>query len=125
MTSQGSAHTRFRRAVQGGNPLIVTAACLELERVTLADALAVCLVYRDRDPDPDRFARAAARWHARYVSERRAGVGESQFVLACLTALADERCAEAAGEGLATLCERAGLDREQRVLEDWLRRRAA
>ena len=45
----GSPYTRFRRALAGRNSLLVTAAALELGRLSLADALAVCLVFRDHD----------------------------------------------------------------------------
>jgi len=35
--------------------------------VSLADALALCLLVRDREPV--RFARVALRWHARFCAE--------------------------------------------------------
>ncbi len=47
----GSPYPRFKRALATGNPTLVTAAALELERLSLADALAVCLVFRDHDHD--------------------------------------------------------------------------
>ena len=38
MTSQGSPHARFRRALRTGNIHIVRAAALELPQIGLADA---------------------------------------------------------------------------------------
>ena len=67
MTSQGGPHARFRRALASGNPLVATAAALELPRVRLEDALALVLLYH-RAGD-GRFERAALRWHARACVE--------------------------------------------------------
>ncbi len=54
--------------------------------MSLADALALCLLVRDREPH--RFARVALRWHARFCSET-PGVGleEARLVLDLLSAL--------------------------------------
>jgi hypothetical protein len=71
VTSQGSAYMRFRRALEPGNPMIVTAAAAEVGRLSLADALAVTLVYLPEDPA--RFERALVRWHARSGLEKRPG----------------------------------------------------
>jgi uncharacterized protein with PIN domain len=67
MSSQGSPHTRFKRALATGDPTIATAAALELPRVLLEDALALVLLYH-RAGD-ERFERAALRWHARLCAE--------------------------------------------------------
>ena len=70
MTSQGSAITRFERAVNTGNPNIVLAAAHELPKpILLRDALRVVLVLATNAPD--RFPTVAARFGARLVSERR------------------------------------------------------
>ena len=60
MTSEGSAYARFRRALESGTPLTVRTAAAELARIGLADALAICLLFLDREPE--LFPRAAARW---------------------------------------------------------------
>lgn len=66
VTSGGSPDIRFRRALATGNPTIVLAAAAELSQLSLADALAVCLVlYGDRE----RYGRAAVRWHGRLCTE--------------------------------------------------------
>jgi hypothetical protein len=67
MTSQGSAYGRFRRALARGNLQLVRAAAGELPTIRLDDALRVCLLIRDRDPD--RYERAALRWVARFAVE--------------------------------------------------------
>jgi hypothetical protein len=67
MTSQGHPYARFRHALATGNARIAEAAARDLQHVALADALALCLLYRD---DPERYERAAARWIARLIAER-------------------------------------------------------
>ena len=67
MGEHGSPYTRFRRAVATRSPMLVTAAALELGRLSLADALAVCLVFCDHDAA--RFERAAVRWLGRFCCE--------------------------------------------------------
>jgi hypothetical protein len=67
VTSDGSPYGRFRRALATGNETLVIAAARELPRISLDDALRVCLVLRDGDPD--RFERAAVRWLGRFALE--------------------------------------------------------
>jgi hypothetical protein len=67
MGEHGSPSTRVRLTVATGNPTLVTAAALELGRLSLADALAVCLVFCDHDRA--RFERAAVRWLGRFCYE--------------------------------------------------------
>ena len=69
VTSDGSPYARFRRALDTGNELLVLAAARELPRIELADALRICLVLRDGDPD--RYDRAAVRWLGRFALEAR------------------------------------------------------
>lgn len=68
LTSQGSAYARFRRALATGNLTIIRAAAAELPLVRLDDALQVCVLLRDREPD--RYEAAAVRWIARFCVER-------------------------------------------------------
>jgi hypothetical protein len=65
---KGSAYSNFRRALDTGNLTIIRAAAAELPAINLEDALAVCLVVADREPE--RFERAALRWLGRYCLER-------------------------------------------------------
>ena len=67
MTSQGSPYARFRRALDNGQLTMVRATAAELPRVALDDALRVCLLIRDQDPD--QYDRAALRWVGRFALE--------------------------------------------------------
>jgi len=67
VTSEGSRYARFRRALDSGNLAMVRLAAAELPRVALDDALQVCLLIRDQDPD--RYERAALRWVGRFALE--------------------------------------------------------
>jgi len=86
MTSQGSPYGRFRRALEQGNLQLVRAAAGELPTIRLDDALRVCLLIRDRDPQ--RYERAALRWVARFAVEARAAtLGDVQDAAAALARL--------------------------------------
>src|SRR5665213_4544678 len=89
MTSQGSAYGRFRRALQRGNLELVRAAASELPTIRLDDALHVCLLIRDRDPQ--RYERAALRWVARFAVEAKAAtLGDGQAAARALERLPSE-----------------------------------
>ncbi len=75
-TSQGHPYAGFQRAVATDDPVIATAAALELPRVGLADALRLVLVYHrvgDR-----RFERAAVRWVSVSVRRSRPSVSAAR-----------------------------------------------
>lgn len=97
MTSQGTAHGRFTRAIKTRNLWAAETAMRELGTVSLLDALDyLALLSHAR---PDRFDRAAVRWHGRLELE--AGtltLAESQLALAALGSL---RTGDQ--DGLATL----------------------
>jgi hypothetical protein len=65
VTSQGSAYTRFRRALDRGNVTEALAAGSELQFVGLAEALELTLLLADEEDR--RYERAAIRWHARFA----------------------------------------------------------
>ena len=118
VTSQGSAITRFDRAVRLGVPQLVLAAAHELPKpVLLRDALRVVLVLAAAGAE--EFPLAAARFGARMVSERRMALVEAQLMLASLSALASGHRA-AGGEALCVLLERHGEREAARYLEEWL-----
>jgi len=100
VTTQGSAHTRFKRALATGDAVVATAAALELPHVPLDDALGLVLLYH-RAGD-QRFERAALRFHARLCAETPAltlaGAAGALQALAML-ARGDE------SQGAATLAE--------------------
>ena len=122
MTSQGSAHTRFRRAVESRNALVATATAHELPHISLADALALTLLLRD--VDAPRYPRAALRWHRRLADEAAdLTLEEATLALTALLALPGRR-PEPAARCLLELLELHGLDRPADELERWLEARA-
>ena len=114
----GSPYTRFRRALAARNPLLVTAAALELGRLSLAGALAVCLVFRDHDRE--RYERAAVRWLARLCQETPGvAIRDAQLALAALAALTAP-ARHGAARALAELAEAHGHDDVAQILDAWL-----
>jgi hypothetical protein len=102
MTSSGSPYARFRRALSTGNLALVRAAAAELPRVDLGDALSVCVLLRDREPE--RFERAAVRWLGRFCVERPdASIDDVQRAAGALRALSSDP-----EEALGVLQELAG-----------------
>lgn len=84
--SKGSQHAEFQRAVERGNLLLAVTAARDLGQLTLTDSLGLLLLFADKDPD--RFERAASRWHARFVLEARdLEISEAFAALAALTLL--------------------------------------
>ena len=83
MTSQGSAHGRFTRAIQQRKLFAAEMAARELRGLSLADALElVILIAAQR---PDRLERAVVRWHGRLEVELpMLTLAESRFGLAAL-----------------------------------------
>jgi hypothetical protein len=118
MTSQGSAHARFRRALATGNPLLVRAAATELGQISQADALSICLVLLRAEPT--RYGRAAARFQARLTLDvGRVELEEAQLALAALQGLRGANPAPA-GAAFAELCVALGLVDVQERLDAWL-----
>ena len=119
MTAQGSPFARFRRALDRGNVTEALSAASEIEHVGLAEALELCLLLVDKAPD--RFGRAALRWHGRYCREvRGVDMDEGVAVLAALGALRGPRSKQAAS-ALAELLSRRGLERTCELLVAWAR----
>jgi hypothetical protein len=106
VTSDGSPYSRFRRALATGNETLVVAAARELPRISLDDALRVCLVLRDGDAD--RFERAAVRWLGRFALEAKgATIDDLRTAADALDALPDRPVA--AMEQLQALCVTRGI----------------
>jgi hypothetical protein len=97
MTSQGTAHGRFSRAIQQRQLLSAELAARELGRLSLEDALALTLLIQEQEPS--RFDRAGVRWLERFIAERRPTL--EQVALAA-SALAQIRVS-ANGAGVVTL----------------------
>ena len=85
MTSQGSAQTRFRRAIERKALLNAELAAREMGHLGLEDALSLVLLYAAAD-DP-RFDRAATRWIARLCVESTPTLSELQAAVSALALL--------------------------------------
>ena len=86
---------RFRRALDRGNVSEALSAASELQFVGLAEALELTLFLADGEPD--KYERAAVRWHVRFAQEvPHVDLRESLAVLALLTAIPANRLAAAA-----------------------------
>jgi hypothetical protein len=114
---KGGSYQRFLRALDIGNPTLVRAAAAELPQVGLEDALGICLVLLQAEPD--RFPAAAARWHARLCLERHLTLHESALATAALGGLTGERPG-AAVAALTGLCRSHALPGAVRRLDGWL-----
>lgn len=107
MTSQGHLYSQFQRALRTGNATLAVDAARELERLTLEDALGLCMLLRR---DGRRYQRAAARWLSRYHAEVEGvtltEIREIADLLAALPVFGAE-----AGAALTERLERRGLHR--------------
>ena len=90
----------------------------EFQHVGVAEALELCLLLRDKAPE--RYPRAALRWHGRLCPEVDVSLEEAQAILAALVLLAGERKRNAAF-ALADLLSRRGLERLCETLVGWAR----
>jgi hypothetical protein len=68
MTSQGTAHGRFQRAIHARHVQNAEMAAREMGGLPLADALTLCELLAKTDPK--RYERAALRWLQRFIDER-------------------------------------------------------
>jgi hypothetical protein len=68
VTAQGSARTRFNRAVERRSVALAEDAAREMGRVSVREALALVVLYAS--VDDAKFERAAVRWLARLATER-------------------------------------------------------
>lgn len=112
VTNRDQTTTRGTRdnawALRTGNLTLVIAAATELPRVGLRDALEVCLLLRDGDPE--RYERAAVRWVGRFALEAQIVSLEAiETAVAALNALPDRPTD--AMERLAQLCAEHRVER--------------
>src|SRR6059058_1401664 len=93
MTSQGSAHGRFQRAIQRRHLFAAEIAAREMGSISLDEALdLVCLVAEAAPARLDGFAR---RWVARLADERPLGLAELDLAVTALRALPSPRARDA------------------------------
>ena len=103
-----------------GNVTEALSAAGELPHVGLVEALELVLLVCDRAPE--KFPRAALRWHGRYCREiRNVSLAEAQAVLATLALLPTVR--ERGASALSDLLYRRGLERAGEALNGWARGR--
>jgi hypothetical protein len=86
MTSQGTVHGRFTRAIQQRNLWAAETSLRELGKVSLEDALGYLDLLAEQKPE--KLERAAVRWHGRLETEATfLSLAESQLALAALASL--------------------------------------
>ena len=66
--SQGTAGTRFARAVRSRNLFLAETAAFEMGKLSLEDALALVVLYGEGQDD--KFEKAAVRWLGRLLLEK-------------------------------------------------------
>ena len=117
MTSEGHPYAVFRRALERRSVAAAWAAAAGLPQLTLADALALSLLVRDREPH--RYDRVAVRWLARFCDEE-AGVelDEAMLVAAHLAAVRAP-APLAAARSFAALLEARGRRQLAQAVRGW------
>jgi hypothetical protein len=85
MTSQGTAHGRFQRAIHRRHVQAAEMAAQEMGGLSLADALSLCELVANADPA--RYERAALRWLQRFIDERLPRLTEVALAAAALAEL--------------------------------------
>lgn len=87
MGNAGHPHAHLQRALDRGLKLPALAAAAQMGgTVPLEEALLLVVLLLDER----RYGKAAAKWHARLVLERRISLTESQMLLCLLQALVGE-----------------------------------
>ncbi len=85
MTSQGTAHGRFQRAIHRRHLNAAEMAAREMGGLSLSDALALCELLANADPA--RYERAALRWLQRFIDERLPPLSEVTLAASALAEL--------------------------------------
>jgi hypothetical protein len=86
VTSQGSAHGRFTRAIQQRNLWAAESSLRELGTPSLEDALSYLGLLAE--VKPEKLERAAVRWHGRLETEATfLTLAEAQLALSALASL--------------------------------------
>jgi hypothetical protein len=85
MTSKGTAHGRFLRAIHSRHVQNAEMAAREMGGLSLADALTLCELLANTDPA--RYERATLRWLQRFIDERLPPLTEVALAAAALAEL--------------------------------------
>jgi hypothetical protein len=118
MTAQGSARTRFRRALRSADPLIVLQTASDVDQLQIVEVFAIVLVLASSS-DP-RFDAAARRLVGRVAAELEVTLSDTTAVAAALAAVIRPRQQPAAACRAATLLEALGVDGAVREYQEWL-----
>lgn len=105
MTSQGSPYARFRRAIDAGQALKAIGAAHELPKLSLEDALQLCLLLASSGDS--RYEPAARRWLQRFVVENTPSLEQVVMAGAALSELSRRPASEVARDTLEQLVEPA------------------
>jgi hypothetical protein len=99
-------YPRVRAAIEKGDLGFLLTHARDLPPIGLADALRICLMYRDQDSE--RYDAAAIRWLMRFVAEvKDVSLEDIESAAAALDALPEHP--NGAMEQLSALCVRHGL----------------
>jgi hypothetical protein len=122
VTSQGTAHGRFTRAIQQRNLWAAETSLRELGSVALEDALGYLDLLAEQKPE--KLERAAVRWHGRLETEAAfLSLAESQLALAALAGLvAGERDASPRSAEQTEADQALGLRGEALVYREEVKR---
>jgi hypothetical protein len=85
MTSQGTPHGRFQRAIHARHVQNAEMAAREMGGLSLADALSLCELLAKTDMA--RYERAALRWLQRFIDERLPPLAEVALAASALAEL--------------------------------------
>jgi hypothetical protein len=117
VTSQGSLRHQFQCALERGSALDAISAAKAMGGLSLGDALALCVVLAERNPQ--QYERAASRWISRFLEETPdASLEEVQLITAGLATL--PRAPELARPVLRELARHRRLSTVEGVFEDFV-----
>jgi len=85
LTAQGHPRTRSKRAIEGRWVFRAELAAREAGNLSLGEALDLVVLYAE--VEPRKFEKAAVRWLARYVTEKKPSLLDAQIALAALSEL--------------------------------------
>lgn len=108
-----SPYLRLKKAIADGDLAAVRANARQVGALDLADALGICVLIKDAEPE--RFAAATTRWVERFRAERRSVTEET--VTEVSRALADVT-SDSSRRALARILATNGLRRAHPVLFD-------
>jgi hypothetical protein len=117
-----AAHAQLQRALERRHLPLALSAARDCPSLGLADALALSLLALESNPP--LYDVMAARWSARWITERKADLRDAALVVAALQAIAG-RDPRAGGFALLAVAQRGHHHEVARTLERWLQQRKA